>query len=288
VIGLEAVEPIVLAALFTAEPLLLIGPHGTGKSYLLVRLARALGMSFRHYNAALVNFDDLVGYPLPGPDGTLTFVRTPASIWDVEAVFLDEISRCRIDLQNKLFPIIHERRVQGILLDRLVYRWSAMNPSLPDDDLRTGYRGSEALDLALADRFAFVVEMPSWDGLDEARQEAIIRAGDDAIDPVAAGALRSRIEAGRALLPVPRAEMESRRAGYIRLVVALLRQGEVVLSPRRAGMLLRSIIAVHAARLLAPGCGGARVGPVGPGSFPAAAGYRRIGARPGETAGGPS
>ena len=74
-----------------------------------------------------------------------------------EAVFVDEISRCRPDLQNKLFPIIHERRVQGIALDRLVYRWSAMNPppSEEDDDEPT-YRGSEALDVALADRFAFV------------------------------------------------------------------------------------------------------------------------------------
>jgi hypothetical protein len=38
-----------------------------------------------------VEFDDLVGFPLPGRDGTLEYVRTPASIWDVEAVFVDEI-----------------------------------------------------------------------------------------------------------------------------------------------------------------------------------------------------
>jgi MoxR-like ATPase len=249
VIGLEAIEPVVLAALITAEPLLLVGPHGTGKSYLLVRLARALGMTWRHYNAALVNFDDLVGYPLPGPDGRLTFVRTPASIWDVEAVFLDEISRCRVDLQNKLFPIIHERRVQGILLERLVYRWSAMNPPADDED-EGGYRGSEPLDLALADRFALVVEMPAWERLDESRQEAIICAGDEAVDPVAAAALRSRVEAGKLLLPRLHAELERKLSVYVRLVAALLRQGGVVLSPRRAGMLLRNIVAVHAARLL--------------------------------------
>jgi MoxR-like ATPase len=61
VVGLDALEPVIVAALVTAEPLLLIGPHGTGKSYLLARLAEALGLRWRHYNASLLDFDDLVG-----------------------------------------------------------------------------------------------------------------------------------------------------------------------------------------------------------------------------------
>ena len=35
IIGMEPIEPVILAALISGEPLLLIGPHGTGKSYLL-------------------------------------------------------------------------------------------------------------------------------------------------------------------------------------------------------------------------------------------------------------
>ena len=77
-------------------------------------------------------------------------------------MIFDEISRCRPDIQNKLFPIIHERRAQGILLDDLRYRWAAMNPPITEDDDK-GYIGSEPLDPALTDRFAFVVNMPSWD-----------------------------------------------------------------------------------------------------------------------------
>ena len=65
------------------------------------------------------------------------------------AVILDEISRCRPDIQNKLFPIIHERRVQGMLLDALRFRWAAMNPSCTEDD-DNGYARSEPLDPALA------------------------------------------------------------------------------------------------------------------------------------------
>ena len=250
VIGMEPIEPVVLAALITGEPLLLIGPHGTAKSYLLNRIAVALGLQWRHYNASLLNFDDLVGYPLPNGNGSLQYVQTPSSIWDAEVVFFDEISRCRPDLQNKLFPIIHERRVQGIALDKLIYRWSAMNPPLGEVDDDQGYRGSEPLDQALADRFAFVLEMPAWNQFDEQQQERIILCGDDGISPLAAKRLRERIQAGRLMLPSVRELLGDKLATYVRLVMALLCQAELGLSPRRGGMLLRNILALHTARLL--------------------------------------
>ncbi len=178
-IGFEGIEAPILAALATDKPLLLIGPHGTAKSLLLTRIAQALKLDFRHYNASLLNFDDLIGFPLPGPDGRLDYVRTPAAIWGAGAVIFDEISRCRPDIQNKLFPIIHERKVQGIALEDLRYRWAAMNPPCIDDDDAAnteGYLGSEPLDAALADRFAFVIEMPAWRQFSERQRLAIIRA----------------------------------------------------------------------------------------------------------------
>jgi MoxR-like ATPase len=108
--GLSRLAPVLLAALVTGEPLLLIGPHGTAKTLLLTRIAVALGLSCRHYNASLLNFDDLVGFPLPDGDKGLRYVTTPSAIWGAGAVIFDEISRCRPDIQNKLFPIIHERK----------------------------------------------------------------------------------------------------------------------------------------------------------------------------------
>ena len=126
-LGWEKLEPVLLAALATEEPLLLIGKHGTAKSFLLERLARALGLIYRFYNASLINYDDLVGIPLPDETKTsLRYITTPTAIWDAEVVFVDEINRTRPDLQNKLFPIIHERRVQGMELEKLRYRWAAM------------------------------------------------------------------------------------------------------------------------------------------------------------------
>ena len=128
IVGLDALEPVILAALASETPLLLVGTHGTAKSLLLCRMCEGLGLVWRHYNASLVNYDDLIGYPLPDASGTLSFVQTPASVWNAQAVFIDEISRARPDMLNRLFPIIHERKVQGLALPSLRYRWAAMNP----------------------------------------------------------------------------------------------------------------------------------------------------------------
>ena len=251
--GLGGIAPVLVAALATEEPLLLIGPHGTAKSLLLTRVAAALGLEFRHYNASLLNFDDLVGFPLPGKDGRLEYIKTPAAVWGAGAVIFDEISRCRPDIQNKLFPIIHERRVQGISLEGLRYRWAAMNPPSTEDD-DNGYLGSEPLDTALADRFAFVVEMPGWNALNEAEQLAIISATDltpSADDTIV---LTNALARARAGLPAIRLSLGEGVASYVRTLTALLAQAGIILSPRRAGMIYRTVLAVDAAALaLDPG-----------------------------------
>ena len=246
--GLDAIAPVLLAALATEEPLLLIGPHGTAKSLLLTKVATALGLEFRHYNASLLNFDDLVGFPLPGKNGQLDYVKTPAAVWGAGAVIFDEISRCRPDIQNKLFPIIHERRVQGLALEGLRYRWAAMNPPSTEDD-DNGYLGSEPLDAALADRFAFVLEMPSWDALTEDEQLAIIQAQDSPVDPADAKYLDELLARTRSNLPAVQLALSDGVAAYVRTLAALLAQAKLVLSPRRAGMLYRCVLAVNAAAL---------------------------------------
>ena len=43
VYGFDSIEPLILSALVTEDPLLLIGPSGTGKTYLLNSLSEALG-----------------------------------------------------------------------------------------------------------------------------------------------------------------------------------------------------------------------------------------------------
>ncbi|NBX06406.1 MAG: MoxR family ATPase [Betaproteobacteria bacterium] len=247
-IGLSAIEPPLLAALITGQPLLLIGPHGTAKTLLLTRIATALGLEFRHYNASLLNFDDLVGFPLPGKDGSLQYVHTPASIWGAGAVIFDEISRCRPDIQNKLFPIIHERRVQGMLLDALRFRWAAMNPPCTEDD-DNGYAGSEPLDAALADRFALVVEMPAWAQFTPEQQLAVIQTQDTAINAEDARYLQDAMARGAQILSGLGDGFAHSAARYVQTAAALLAQAGLALSPRRANLLYRNVLAVNAAAL---------------------------------------
>lgn len=259
IFGWQALEPVVLAALATEAPVLVIGPHGTAKSLLLNRLASALGLRHRHYNASLLNFDDLVGYPVPSPDRTrLDYVPTASSIWDAESVLFDEISRCRIDLQNKLFPIVHERVVQGLALPALRFRWAAMNPPASPDALDedgagdTGvdlYRGSEPLDPALADRFPYVIEAPGFDSLSEAERRAVIGGAPDRVAQGAGAGLVGDLDAVRRCLPAVRDELSSAACDYVAGLVPLLGKLRCRVSPRRARFLHDAVLAVHAARL---------------------------------------
>lgn len=252
--GWEEVEPAILAALVTEEPLLLIGPHGTGKSMLLERLAEAMGLCFRHYNASLICFDDLIGFPVPERGSArLKYLQTPATIWDAEAVFFDEVSRCRPDVQNKLFSIIHERKVQGLRLEKLRYRWSAMNPPASASGSEN-YSGSYALDSALADRYAFVVQVPDWNALGAEAQMRVLAEAGSQPEEGARERLAALLKKAREKFDEARRQLEPLLAGYVRQVAALLQEGGVRLSPRRLVMLMRNIPAVHA--VLAASAGG--------------------------------
>lgn len=252
-VGLGAIEPVVIAAAAAEMPILLVGPHGTGKSLLLTRVAEALGLRWRHYNASLLSYDDLAGYPVPDGKGSLDWLRTPATIWGAEAVFLDEINRCRPDLQNKLFPIVHERMIQGIPLPELRHRWAAMNPVSDDDDAPADlYRGAEPLDMALADRFPFVVEMPDWRKLPVEMKERLLAADLVPVDPAAqaafAGAVAETRERYRALVTVP----DPVTVSYIRHLLHALDEAHLPLSARRGATLVRTIGAIRATGLTDP------------------------------------
>jgi MoxR-like ATPase len=247
--GWEKLEPVILAALASEEPLLLVGRHGAAKSFLLERLAEALELEFRCYNASLLNFDDLVGFPIPTEDKqSLRYISTPAAIWDAEVVFLDEINRTKPELQNKLFPIVHERRVQGVKLEKLRYRWAAMNPP-PGDDDEEAYLGAEPLDPALADRFGFLVPVPEWSNLNKEQKRRIL--GDQfngrdefAVKPFAMVAEARRVYVGLQANP-PDGLTE-----YLIQLEKNLALADLYLSARRMTTLHRNILAVQAARVV--------------------------------------
>lgn len=246
-IGLDCLDPLVLAALADERPLLLIGPHGTAKSELLNRVAACLGLVHRHYNASLISFDDLLGYPVPEPAAdAVRYLRTPGDLWDAESVFLDEISRCRPETQNKLFSVVHERRVQGMALPRLRYRWAAMNPPLtPDSDPDEAYEGSLPLDPALADRFAYVVELPTLLDLPSKDRLALIRDGGTL--PAEPPDLPGLVAQVRGRLAATAEADHDWAARYVAELVGPLAEARLAISGRRAVLLAGMVVAVQAA-----------------------------------------
>ena len=247
--GWGALEPAILAALATESPILLIGPHGTAKTLLLQRLAEALGLAFRHYNASILSFDDLLGYPVP-QDGRLVYLQTPATIWEAEAVLFDEVSRCRPELQNKLFPLVHERVAQGLPLTRLRHRWAAMNPPPGDQSAAAdgvSYDGAEPLDVALADRFSFVLEVPVLGQLGEDDRRAVLLGGGRP-QPDASDKLRGAVERCRALLAEAQDRLRGRAAEYVDVLAAKLAAAGHPLSTRRAVTLVRNVESLWAAQ----------------------------------------
>jgi MoxR-like ATPase len=246
VYGHDRVEPIVLASLVTGDPLLIIGSAGTGKTYLLNSLAEALGLEHRHYNASLINFDDLVGFPYPKEDGEgIRYLQTPATVWDAESVLVDEISRCKPEHQNRFFSLVHERRIQGIALPHLRYRWAAMNPCMPNQG-HGNYEGSVPLDQALADRFAFVIEVPDWDGLSDGDRRLVSDPRGDGIISTDDCGLREALEAAGSRYRTLFDAFPDAYRDYATHAATLLGTAGIRLSPRRVRQLSRNLLAVAA------------------------------------------
>jgi len=242
--GFKQVQLPILAALVTEDPLLLIGRGGTGKTFLLNSISEVLGLEHRHYNASLIAFDDLVGFPYPDNEKTcVRFLETPATVWDAESVLIDEISRCKPEHQNRLFSLVHERRVQGIALEKLRFRWAAMNPCGPDQDGGEDYAGSEPLDPALADRFAVIVTVGDWLGYKDADKKRIVDPCGEGLVANDRGELKADLERWRSEF-IDRIERCPRTIiDYATTLTTVLNDTGIRVSPRRARSIARTLLA---------------------------------------------
>ena len=246
IFGFEEIEPLILSALVTEDPLLLIGKSGTGKTHLLNGLSEALGLKHRHYNASLISFDDLIGFPYPAENReSIKFLPTPASVWEAESVLFDEISRCKPEIQNKFFSILYERKILGLTLEKLRYRWAAMNPfGFDTNENGENYNGSEPLDPALADRFAFIIEVPDWRDLKVHEQEAIINSLSSSSNTRIYEELKNFIRSTQRRFEKVIANPDAEITSYCRIVASLISEADFRFSPRRAKQLARNISAL--------------------------------------------
>lgn len=244
VFGFDKYEPVILAALVTEDPMMLIGQSGTGKTYLLNTLSEVLELEHRHYNASLISFDDLVGFPYPDAEnGSVRFLETPATVWGAESVLIDEISRCKPEHQNRLFSLVHERRIQGITLKNLRYRWSAMNPCSSDQNELEDYAGSEPLDPALADRFSLFIWAVDWDDLSDEGRRKVAEPGGEGKIASDGGKLRKKIAHWRNAFLSQLESCPPLIIEYVTAAVTALNNAGVRISPRRSRLIARSLLA---------------------------------------------
>ena len=248
--GMETIATPVLASLVTGDPLLLVGAHGTAKTAMAEALADALGMRFRAYDASKALFEDIIGFPNPRDlgKGRLGYVPTEISIWGVEFVLVDELSRAAPAMQNKWLEVVRSRRVMGKAVESLEMVFGAMNPP--------GYLGARTLDPALVGRFAFIVTMPTVKDMTARQVDAVIRTvtGSDApgckdvwgghVEADQAGpGIVGIVEQARAALPGLIELHGQALVDYVRSFQALLRAHKVDLDGRRLSLMYRSLAA---------------------------------------------
>jgi len=244
VFGFDKVEPAILAALVTEDPLLLIGKSGTGKTFLLNSLSEELGLEHRHYNASLISFDDLVGFPFPDSENEgVKFLETPATVWGAESVLIDEISRCKPEHQNRLFSLVHERKVQGISIPKLRYRWAAMNPSTTDQGGLEEYAGSEPLDPALADRFSLIVWAVDWEDLTDEERRKVADPSGEGKTSNDGGKLKKQLVVWRKEFVEQLKSCPDFILEYATTAINALNGAGVRVSPRRSRLMTRSLLA---------------------------------------------
>lgn len=249
--GLDRLAAPLLAALATGDPLLLVGGHGSAKSALCRAVAEALGLRFHAYDAGKALFEDVVGFPDPASlaEGRLRYVPTPLSIWDREFVLVDELSRASPQMQNKWLEVVRARRIMGAPVPGLRHVWAAMNP--------LAYLGAQALDAALAGRFAWIVSVPDVGEMaaDEVAR-VVCTAGPE--DAPLAGALHgespdprgarlgSLVDATRAALPAVVRDSDADVVRYIQQLAIAMPPG-AALDGRRMAMLRRNLLSAGAA-----------------------------------------
>lgn len=134
---------------------LFVGPHGCGKTTMVIDAAREANVVLKYFSAATLDpWADLIGIPVPvGSEENkhLKFIR-PLDMDEAEMVFFDELNRSHPKVQNAVLEMIQFKSINGVPLPKLKMVWGAMNPA-------GGKYKVDELDVALEDRFHIHLEI---------------------------------------------------------------------------------------------------------------------------------
>ncbi|MEM4368185.1 MAG: MoxR family ATPase [Candidatus Anstonellales archaeon] len=243
--GLSNLDDILLSALAQESPVLLIGTPGTAKTKLVLTFFDILNLNSAHYNAAMLSIDELIGYPIKLPNGKISYQPLPSSCWDKQAIFIDEISRCKPEIQNKFFSLIYEKKIYGIPLTNLVYRWAAMNPPKLDNiDIPESFvtEGTYPLDAALADRFSYIIKFPNFYELKEEDRKKIIAINEENTNNNLSSLIKSTIKNIKESYRFVKAEYLETFNKYLYLLAVKMAEIDLHLSSRRIVIIKENIM----------------------------------------------
>jgi hypothetical protein len=128
---------------------------------------------YQVYDASKINFEDLIGYPdvraLQKEQPEVRYIPTKSSIWGKKLIAFDELNRCAEDRQSNLFEIIRSRKLHGIPTGNL-FIFSTMNPF--------GDQGTIQMSDALVDRHLFYIKLDRFQEMKtDERKKVIARVG---------------------------------------------------------------------------------------------------------------
>lgn len=117
--GWGDLEPVILAAMRTRTPILLIGDRGTSKTEFAYRVCKAVQGSkcnFQKYDTADATLDDILGLPdLHKLEfGEVGYIGTGTSIWKKTAVIWTEVNRASPMFQGKLLEVVRTGTIHGM------------------------------------------------------------------------------------------------------------------------------------------------------------------------------
>jgi MoxR-like ATPase len=119
-----------------------------------------------------------------------------------------------------------------------------MNPCGADQEGAESYTGSEPLDPALADRFSLIIESGDWSSLGPDAQRAITAPVGEGLVTAANEALRRDVAAWRERFLAQLPNCPARIIEYVTTAVTALNGAAVRISPRRARLIARTLLAV--------------------------------------------
>jgi MoxR-like ATPase len=162
VIGYDKISTPLFVSIMTGYPICLLGPAGTAKTFAISQVAKyMLSYSIICIDCSKANWEELVGpynFKEYVENGNISYLPAAQTLWGKDIIFWDEINRGGDKIQNGALEVTRNKRLMGVPLSVQI-NMAACNP--------LGYQDTRPLNEALADRFLFVVDVPTLHELGE-------------------------------------------------------------------------------------------------------------------------